>query len=54
MGITRKMLSVSTLGAVDYRSAKDKTVRNTRKALREQRRQTAALKRLLDEAVSDG
>ena len=34
MGITRKMLSVSTAGAIDYRSAKDKTVRNTRKLVK--------------------
>lgn len=41
MGIARKLLSASTLGAVDYRSDKERTARSTRrmdKGIRKQNR----------------
>lgn len=34
MGLTRKLLSVSTLGAVDFRSDKERTARHTAKGAR--------------------
>lgn len=45
MGLTRKLLSASTLGAVDFRSDEERTARSARrtdKAVREQNRLLAA------------
>lgn len=54
MGVTRKMLSVSSLGMIDFRSAKDKTVRNTRKQLKLQRKMARSLKLQEGEAIVFG
>lgn len=50
MGLIRKMISTSTLGAVDFRSDKERIARSTRKAhhnsirsLREQKRHNQAM-----------
>jgi hypothetical protein len=38
MGLIRKLTSASTLGAVDYRSDKERTARNTKKTAKELKR----------------
>ncbi|MFJ7243541.1 hypothetical protein ACIQWA_02725 [Kitasatospora sp. NPDC098652] len=43
MGILRKLTSVTTLGAVNFRSSKEKTARNTKKAAKEAKVQTKLL-----------
>jgi len=45
MGILRKMTSIATVGAVDYRSDKERTARNTGKAAKYQRKAAKAAKR---------
>lgn len=42
MGLTRKMLSISTLGAVDFRSDKERTARNTAKTAKSAKVQARA------------
>ncbi|AVO22532.1 hypothetical protein PBI_PAEDORE_49 [Streptomyces phage Paedore] len=44
MGITRKLLSVSTLGAVDFRSDKERTAAYTRTTAKQTKKQTKLLK----------
>lgn len=44
MGITRKMLSVSTLGLVDFRSDKERTAAYTKEQAKQARKQTKLLK----------
>lgn len=44
MGLFRKITSVSTLGAVDFRSDKERTAAYTRRSAREARRQTAIMR----------
>jgi hypothetical protein len=44
MGLFRKMTSVSTLGAVDFRSDKERTAKYTKKSMREAKAQTALMK----------
>lgn len=44
MGLFRKITSVSTLGAVDFRSDKERTAAYTRRSAREARRQTRILR----------
>lgn len=50
MGITRKMLSVSTLGLVDYRSDKERTAAYTKAAKKEAKKQTKIMR---DQAKQD-
>ena len=45
MGLMRKLASVSTAGAIDFRSDKERTARNTKKVLQETRKQTELLSR---------
>ncbi|MGW8630639.1 hypothetical protein [Streptomyces sp. NPDC055793] len=44
MGITRKLLSVSTLGAVDFRSDKERTAAYTKSAKKQAKKQTRIMK----------
>ena len=44
MGLTRKIMSVSTLGAVDYRSDKERTAAYTKAAKKQAKEQTKLLK----------
>jgi hypothetical protein len=44
MGITRKLLSVSTLGLVDYRSDKERTAAYTKAQAKQSKKQTKILK----------
>ena len=44
MGLTRKLLSVSTLGAVDMRSDKERTARYTQATKKEAKKQTELLR----------
>lgn len=44
MGMTRKLLSVSTLGLIDLRSDKERIARSTRKAAKQARLQTKLMK----------
>jgi hypothetical protein len=44
MGLTRKLLSVSTLGAVDYRSDKERTAAYTKATAKEAKEQTALMR----------
>jgi ribosomal protein S11 len=44
MGLTRKILSVSTLGAVDFRSDKERAAAYARTAKRHAKKQTKLLK----------
>lgn len=44
MGATRKLLSVSTLGLVDFRSDKERTAAYTKNAQREARKQTRLMR----------
>ena len=46
MGLTRKMLSVTTLGAVDFRSDKERTAAYTRGARKAARQQAKLLKEI--------
>ena len=41
MGLIRKLTSVSTLGAVDFKSDKERAAKNTKKTAVESKRQTA-------------
>jgi hypothetical protein len=45
MGLIRKMMSVSTLGAVDFRSDKERTAAYTRRSATEARKQSAEVHR---------
>jgi hypothetical protein len=44
MGLTRKTMSVLTLGLVDFRSDKERTAAYTKAARKEARRQTKLLR----------
>ncbi|MFB8350961.1 hypothetical protein [Streptomyces niveus] len=44
MGITRKLMSVSTLGAVDFRSDKERTAAYTKATKKQAKKQTKLLK----------
>jgi len=44
MGITRKLMSVSTLGLVDYRSDKERTAAYTKAAKKEAKKQTKIMR----------
>jgi hypothetical protein len=44
MGITRKLMSVSTLGLVDFRSDKERTAAYTKAAKKQAKEQTKILK----------
>jgi len=46
MGITRKVLSVSTLGLVDYRSDKERTAAYTKATKKAAERQAKALEEM--------
>ncbi|MCU1592467.1 MAG: hypothetical protein JWP11_3723 [Frankiales bacterium] len=45
MGLTRKIMSMSTLGAVDFRSDKERTAAYTRATRNEQRKQTSIMRK---------
>ena len=45
MGMTRKLMSVSTLGLVDFRSDKERTAAYTKGVRSEARKQTKAIKK---------
>lgn len=45
MGLTRKMMSMGTLGAVDYRSDKERTAAYTKGMRKEARKQTELMKK---------
>ncbi len=47
MGLFRKMTSVSTLGAVDYRSDKERTAKYSKQGAKEARKQTAIMQQQL-------
>jgi hypothetical protein len=53
VGITRKLLSVSTLGLVDYRSDKERTAAYTKKAARQAKEQTKLMKQQAKERRSE-
>jgi hypothetical protein len=44
MGLFRKMMSVSTLGAVDMRSDKERTAAYTKAAMKEAKKQTQIMR----------
>lgn len=44
MGFTRKMMSISTAGLVDFRSDKERTAAYTRQAKREAKKQTELMR----------
>lgn len=44
MGLFRKMLSVSTIGAIDFRSDKERTAAYTRETMRQAKAQTKLLR----------
>lgn len=44
MGITRKLMSVSTLGAVDFRSDKERTAAYTKATKKQAKKQTKLMK----------
>jgi hypothetical protein len=44
VGITRKLMSVSTLGLVDYRSDKERTAAYTKAAKKEAKKQTKIMR----------
>lgn len=46
MGLTRKMTSVMTLGAIDFRSAKDRTAASSAATKRQAKKQTQILKQM--------
>lgn len=46
MGLIRKMMSVSTLGAVDFRSDKERTASYGRAVKRESKKQTKLLRQI--------
>lgn len=46
MGLTRKMMSLGTLGAVDFRSDKERTAAYTRGAKREAKKQTNLMREM--------
>jgi hypothetical protein len=48
MGMTRKFLSLNTLGLIDYRSAKDKAAMNTRKTKKAAKKTARHTKRIAD------
>lgn len=50
MGLIRKVSSVSTLGLIDFRSAKDRTASHTAAIARQSKKQT----KLLREQVAQG
>lgn len=45
MGLIRKMTSVATVGAIDFRSDKERTARNTGKVAKYERKAAKAAKR---------
>lgn len=45
MGLFRKMASVSTLGAIDMRSAKDRTAASSKKTAKQMKKQTKLMKK---------
>ncbi|MFE4451386.1 hypothetical protein [Streptomyces sp. NPDC056796] len=46
MGITRKLMSVSTLGLVDFRSDKERTASYTNTTKKQSKKQTKLLKQI--------
>jgi hypothetical protein len=46
MGLIRKLTSVTTLGAVDFRSAKDRTARHAGSVRHQAKKQTKLLKEI--------
>lgn len=46
MGMTRKALSLSTLGLVDFRSEKERAAANTGRTKREAKKQTKLLRKI--------
>lgn len=46
MGLFRKAMSVSTLGAIDFRSAKDRTASASAKTARQAKKQTKILRQM--------
>jgi hypothetical protein len=44
MGMTRKALSFTTFGLIDYRSDKERIARSTRKAAKQARKQTKLMR----------
>ena len=45
MGMTRKLLSISTAGAIDFRSDKERIARSAKKTAKELKKQTKLMKR---------
>lgn len=52
MGLTRKMLSVSTLGAVDFRSDKERTAAYAKATKKEAKKQTKIMKQAAKKQAS--
>lgn len=53
MGMTRKFLSSTTLGLVDFRSDKERTAAYTKGTRRQARKQTAILRDIRDDQRGD-
>ena len=49
VGITRKLMSVSTVGLVDYRSDKERTASHSARTKREAKKQTKLLKEIAEQ-----
>jgi len=46
MGVTRKVLSVCSLGLIDFRSDKERTARSSKQTAKEAKRQTELLEQM--------
>ncbi len=52
MGLTRKLMSVSTMGAVDFRSDKERTAAYTQAAKREAKKQTQLMRQMAQQQAA--
>jgi hypothetical protein len=53
VGLFRKALSVSTIGAVDFRSDKERTAAYTKQTMKEAKKQTGMMKQARSESNKD-
>jgi uncharacterized protein DUF2510 len=51
MGLFRKVTSISTLGAVDFRSAKDRSAAYAKRSKKEAKRQTELQRQMLEQLL---
>lgn len=54
MGVTRKVLSVCSLGLVDFRSDKERTARSSKQTAKEAKRQTELLEQMARQQQAQG